>query len=374
MQSNTLYLLMFGVNLAFIVTSIYGWLLKRFYVTTAYKEHYSELYPLSHTMGNMFLIQLFELPYLFMIGDPEALFYVNGTALLFFTSYLVILVRGYFFLHYYSLRKIFFFMIPVLLCWLLLLLQTFGIITFTPTCKIIVAVIIMAVFIGYIYMLDRTRLNLVYYIREIEEDEFSNDTDFSIKFAESIKWLPLTVCILLVVNFIIDDPLMKMFRDIFFTVLNVWFSIKTLNPHRNLNKIPLELKKKDEGEETGASVKYRLTEKYCMETQKKLIGLIEDNKMYLEEHLTMNDLTEIMHTNKNYLSEVIARSEYKSFYRLINTMRIEYACELLRNNPSSKLEQIALESGFSSGSAFSQVFKRLKDISPKDYIAQIHAE
>ena len=109
-----------------------------------------------------------------------------------------------------------------------------------------------------------------------------------------------------------------------------------------------------------------------MET--KLLGLIRDKSLYLEEHLTMNDLIDIMHTNKNYLSEVIARSEYKSFYRLINTLRIEHACKIINNDTSVKLEQVAIESGFSSGSAFSQIFKRVMNVTPKEYIAGLHAK
>ena len=82
----------------------------------------------------------------------------------------------------------------------------------------------------------------------------------------------------------------------------------------------------------------------------------------------MSDLTQRMHTNKNYLGEVIARSEYESFYKLINTLRIEHACQLLDADPSLKMEQVGFESGFSSGSAFSQVFKRIKGVSPSEYL------
>ena len=189
-----------------------------------------------------------------------------------------------------------------------------------------------------------------------------------------MKWLPLIVIMVLVVAFILDSYYMKMVRDIFLIVINVWFAIYTLNPHRNTKKLPQELKKKENVEEAAAPIKYRLSEKYCQDTEKKLVDILKEKKLYLEEHLTMNDLTDVMHTNKNYLSEVIARSVYQSFYQLVNTMRIEHACELLRNDPKAKLEQVAMASGFSSGSSFSQVFKRLKDISPKEYISQIHAE
>ena len=182
------------------------------------------------------------------------------------------------------------------------------------------------------------------------------------------------MCLLLIATFLINQPIAKMVRDIIMIVLSVWFAIYSLNPHRNAKKLPKALKNKEEAEETPTPTKYRLTEKYCKETQEKLIDIVRNKKLYLEEHITMNDLIEIMHTNKNYLSEVIARSEYQSFYKLINTMRIEHACEMLQNDTSLKLEQVALESGFTSGSSFSQIFKRIMNITPKEYISTIHAE
>lgn len=189
-----------------------------------------------------------------------------------------------------------------------------------------------------------------------------------------MKWMPLIVCVTLIVTFLVNSYYMKMARDIYFIIVNVWFAIYTLNPHRKTKQLPQELKKKETIEDIASPVKYRLSEKYCKETEQKLVNIIQEKKLYLEEHLTMNDLTEVMHTNKNYLSEVIARSVYQSFYKLVNTMRIEHACEMLRTDPTAKLEQVAIASGFTSGSSFSQVFKRLKDISPKEYINQIHAK
>jgi transcriptional regulator GlxA family with amidase domain len=41
---------------------------------------------------------------------------------------------------------------------------------------------------------------------------------------------------------------------------------------------------------------------------------------------------------------------------------------MLSDDSHGKMEQIALESGFSSGSAFSQVFKKIKGVTPREYI------
>ena len=374
MQYDSQYLLFFTTSLIYIVVCAYGWLLKTFYVPAAYKDVFGELYPARHSLANLFMMQVFEIPFLFMIGREDVLFFINGASLMFITSYLVVLIKGYFFLDFYTPRRLIILQHPVMTCWIALMLPVIGVIEFTPVYKMIMTVVVLAITLGYLLHLDRCRLRVMNQIREIDEDEFSSDDDFPIKLARSVKWLPLIVCVILIVTFLSESFYVKMSRDIILIGINVWFAIYSLNPHRHTKKLPQELKKKESTDETATPVKYRLSEKYCKDTEKKLIEIIYEKKLYLEEHLTMNDLTEVMHTNKNYLSEVIARSEYQSFYKLINTLRINHACEMLNEDPSAKLEMVALSSGFSSGSAFSQVFKRLKDISPKEYISQIHAE
>ena len=85
----------------------------------------------------------------------------------------------------------------------------------------------------------------------------------------------------------------------------------------------------------------------------------------------MSDLAKHMGVNRNYLREVISRSGYETFYNMINTLRVAHACEILSENTSVKMEDVAVASGFSSGSAFSQVFKRIKGVTPKEFV---HAE
>lgn len=370
-MSDTLYFLLYTTNVVFLTTSVYSWVLKRFYVPEAYKENFGELFPARRSLASMYLLQLTEIVYLVTLRRPEALFYINGSALLIFTSYLVILVRGYFFLEFLTPRQMFFFMHPVFVFWIILLLPVIGIIEYTPLFHTVMTIAILLVFVGYLYHLDKLRYKVMQVVSEIDENEYSNESDFPVKFAKSVKWMPLIACLFLLATFLLDSYIVKLIRDIAFCGINVWFAVYTLNPHRRTKKLPHVLKQKAETEDTDTSMKYRLSEKYCLEKEEMLITLIRDKKLYLEEHLTMNDLIDVMHINKNYLSEVIARSRFQSFYKLINTMRIEHACELLRNDPTAKLEQVAITSGFSSGSAFSQVFKRLMDISPKEYISQI---
>ena len=56
MPHDALTLIMFSVNLTFIVTNLYGWLLKRFYVPEAYKENIDELYPAQRSVAGFYLL------------------------------------------------------------------------------------------------------------------------------------------------------------------------------------------------------------------------------------------------------------------------------------------------------------------------------
>lgn len=373
-MSITLYILLFTLNIVFLTTSVYSWILKRFYVPEAYKANFGELFPARRTLASMYILQLTEIPYLFYLDKPEALFYVNAISLLIFTSYLTILVKGYFFLDFPTPRKMFFFMHPVAVCLVVLLLPLFGIIEFTPFFRSIMTIVVLLLYLGYIYLLDKVRQKVMHVVRDIDENEYSNASDFPVKFAMSVKWLPLMASLLLLVSFLMNLYTVKMVRDIIFIFINVWFAIYTLNPHRNTKQLPQVLKQMSDDEETETPSKYRLTEKYCHETEEKIISVIMERKLFLEEHFTMNDLIDILHINRNYISEVIARSHYQSFYRLVNKLRIEHACEVLKNEPTMKLEQVAMASGFSSGSSFSQIFRRVMKVTPKEYIGEIHAE
>lgn len=362
-----LSLLMFSVNLVFIVTNLYGWLLKRFFVPKAYKHNFDELYPAQRLVANFYLLQLIELPYLLMVGRPEALFYVNGASLLLFSSFILVMVRGYFFLEIRDSWRLLLFLLPVWTCWLALLLPVFEIIPFSTQYQWIMIGIISVLFIGYMILLDQARRETMQRIRMLDEGEYSNEEDFPVKFARSIKWLPLILCVLLAVNFIVNDPLVKMLRDVIFTVINVWFAIYTLNPHRKIKTLSIEFQMEEEEEEETSPVRRHLTDIQRKNLETRMLDMIKTEKLYLEDHFSMGDLVKRMNTNKAYLSEMIAASEYGSFYQLVNSLRIEHACEMLNENPTLKMEQVALASGFSSGSAFSQVFKRIKGVTPSEY-------
>ena len=353
---------MFAVNLLFIATNLYGWLLKRFYVPAPFKEKYNELYPAHKLVATFCLLQLYELPYLFNIGDPATLFYVNGTSVMFFSAFSYVMVKGYFFLEKFSHLRMLVFLHPIIWCWLLLLLPVVGVIEFTQTYQIVMLCAVTMISMAYIIFLIVFRRKLHRQILKIDESEYSNESDFPLQIAKRVEWLPLTICALLYICFIINHPIAKMIRDIIFAAECAWFVYYTLNPHRAVRQ---ELVAK------AVEMKKTLTDKKRKEMEEKMMTLLVDEKLYLADHFTMSDLVQKMGTNKRYLNEVISFSGYDTFYNLINTLRIDNACRMLKEDRYAKLETVALASGFSSGSAFSQVFKKIKNMTPREYIEKI---
>ncbi|MBQ6765162.1 MAG: hypothetical protein IJP45_08265 [Paludibacteraceae bacterium] len=62
------YMLLYSASLAFIVLHLYSGVLKWVYRPKAYDEHFHELFPAQRAVGVIYLMQVFEIPYLLHIG------------------------------------------------------------------------------------------------------------------------------------------------------------------------------------------------------------------------------------------------------------------------------------------------------------------
>jgi len=362
-------ILFYSANFAFILTNLYGWLMKRFYVPAPFKDQFKELYPAHRLVATFCLLQFFEILYLINIGQPAALFYVNGTAVMFFSAFSFVMVKGYFFLDKFRPLRLFLFMLPVIICWLALMLPVFGIIEFSDEYQIVMFVVVSVVSALYFYFLVHFINRLHRHILELDENEYSNETDFPIQFAKRIEWFPLSLCTLMYVSFVINHPVAKMIRDIILTATNVAFVFYTLNPHRSVRpELTEAMEAEEEGRIVDKTLKFRMTDKKCHEIEARMMEVLRAEKLFLSDHFTMSDLAKHMGVNRNYIREVISRGSYETFYNLVNTLRIEHAIEIFDEDSDVKIENVALESGFSSGSAFSQVFKRIKGVTPKEFV------
>lgn len=361
-------LLFFAINLIFIVTNLCGWILKRFYIPKAYQADFTTLFPAQRLVAALYVMQIFELPYLFHIGSADALFYVNAFSILFFSSMMIILAEGYFFLRYFTKRQLTFFFLPVILVLIPLLLQAIGMISFPQGFQTWMFIAVSALFACYLYLNIRITVKIRKTIHRLDIAEYSSEDDFPVRFARRIQWLPLFICVTMYACFLADSAWVKFARDILFIVVNVWFCMYTLNPWRTAFSSEEQKILEEESDGKITSQSHMSAERYA-ELSTRIRELMDKEELFKNSHLTLEQLMIHMNieTNRSYVSETIGRLGYKSFYDMINRYRLEYAIDYISSHPEEQLKKVALECGFATQYAMNKVFRNYKKGTPSSF-------
>lgn len=91
---------------------------------------------------------------------------------------------------------------------------------------------------------------------------------------------------------------------------------------------------------------------------------------YIHEHCTedlcLDDAAALTGFSKYHFSRLFKNFTGVSFYKYLNKKRIEHAEKLLVD-PGLSITEVALQSGFSSLSAFIRMFKLIKDCTPTEF-------
>lgn len=115
--------------------------------------------------------------------------------------------------------------------------------------------------------------------------------------------------------------------------------------------------------------KYRELIKRKINTDEVLevLNILIEKKIFLNNNLSLQQLSLLIGTNKTYLSQVINREFNKNFNDFINELRIEHAVDLIQKE-NINLSGIYDLSGFNSSATFYRAFKKYKGVSPTDYM------
>jgi AraC-like DNA-binding protein len=83
--------------------------------------------------------------------------------------------------------------------------------------------------------------------------------------------------------------------------------------------------------------------------------------------ISLNDVAAVACMNPSAFSRFFKRINRKTFTRYLNEIRIGYACKLLLEHKVN-ITTICYEAGFNNISNFNRQFKKIKGISPTDYL------
>ena len=85
---------------------------------------------------------------------------------------------------------------------------------------------------------------------------------------------------------------------------------------------------------------------------------------YVQQGLTIKELSEILHTNRTYLSAYIKTTYKMTFREWITGLRLEYAKNILKEHPEINVQKLAEASGFLSRSNFIKSFADKEGCTP----------
>ncbi len=99
-------------------------------------------------------------------------------------------------------------------------------------------------------------------------------------------------------------------------------------------------------------------------------ALMDEERIFLQSDLRLDDLAAMMRTNRTYLSRMINEHCGCSFSTAVNRRRIAWAQELMLSHPGMLHEQVAESSGFTHTSSFSRMFRRITGMTCSEWLRQ----
>lgn len=99
----------------------------------------------------------------------------------------------------------------------------------------------------------------------------------------------------------------------------------------------------------------------------RVLRYFEAHRPYLNSELTINDIVEVVYTNKLYISKAISHCTGRNFCQFVNYYRVTYAVEIFRENPQLKVVELSNRSGFNSTTSFSAAFRLYMGENPGDW-------
>ncbi|ASU35474.1 helix-turn-helix domain-containing protein [Mucilaginibacter xinganensis] len=111
---------------------------------------------------------------------------------------------------------------------------------------------------------------------------------------------------------------------------------------------------------------------FLMEWRLKIIQLVENEKIYEDPELSLNQMAKQLQTNASVLSKAINQGFGFNFNDFINQYRIEKVKQMLYagEQKTKTLLGIAYDCGFNSKATFNRAFKKATGLSPKDWVTK----
>jgi AraC-like DNA-binding protein len=152
-------------------------------------------------------------------------------------------------------------------------------------------------------------------------------------------------------------------------------TIWQVQPGMNKEKVEQEMHDAEELEKVKARVEKVSQQKDPVIKDKTgeivsgILQLMEEDKLYQETELTLQNLAHKLQVPAYQVSQAINEGMNKTFYDLVNGYRVEEAKRLLVDprNSNYTLLSVGFDAGFNSKTTFNTVFKKFTGLTPGEY-------
>ncbi len=124
------------------------------------------------------------------------------------------------------------------------------------------------------------------------------------------------------------------------------------------------------------SVRYKNTQIKDLDLKKlhlDLVDLMNTEKIYLKENLSVKVVAEELDIKPYQLSEFLNKHLQINFAQFVNNFRVEKAARMLLEDEKANILSVAYKVGFNSKATFNLAFQNSKGMSPREYVKKRRA-
>ena len=232
---------------------------------------------------------------------------------------------------------------------------------------------LLEMLIGHIYYFNRCYLRS----NALFENYFSNNKNYFIRWLKVSHWLFYGMLILGVIS-IRTGALINWLVQFYVVGMNLYILVNIINyasAYETLMKAncdeEAEEEEEEKEEETGKEKSEEANPKKAfIETLRPRVTEWIQEKSYLQEQFTIDDLATRLYTNKTYLSTFIKEEFGMNFSSWIASLRLKEAKKMMSEHPDARLKDIAYNVGFSSLPYFSSVFAKSEGVTPSVWMKE----
>lgn len=209
------------------------------------------------------------------------------------------------------------------------------------------------------------------------EANYSNPEDFPRQYAGRVLWLSNLFVLTSWICTTIGTQLVLSLAMLVLSVLAVIFLIGVLSPHRAMEVERLEkgetvqeaeeeeapaqavMESAEVPETESPSAEATLSPERQEEIVKAIRHFVEDDRAYLDSHLTLASLSRSIGFNRTYVSSVMSE-RLGGFFTYVNRCRLAHATQLKVEQPEIAVADLAIASGFGSRQTYYNVRRQLE--------------